>query len=242
MTQNLREDEGATPLTVIEAGPCFVVGKRTVEQDGYESVQLGVGEKKRGTKPLEGFFKKSRVKPLAHVFEFRPKRGGQTFISVKLGQKIGVEIFQKGDRVDVIGWSKGRGFQGVVKRHKFKGGEKAHGSKHGREPGSIGQSAFPSRVIKGRKLPGQMGNKPVTIQNLRVLKVDKENHLLALRGPVPGTEGGYLIIRTALKKGKPRKWKVPSSQQEAPSQETPSKEAAPKQDTSKAPEKPESKS
>lgn len=196
MTQNLREDEGATPLTVIEAGPCFVVGKRTVEQDGYESVQLGFGEKKKVTKPLEGFFKKSRVKPLAHVFEFRPKRGGQTFMSVKLGQKIGVEIFQKGDRVDVTGWSKGKGFQGVVKRHGYSGGPKSHGSMSGRIPGSIGCSTTPGRVIKGKGLPGRMGGKRKTVKNLKVLMVDPERNLLLVKGAVPGSRRGLLLIKT----------------------------------------------
>ena len=196
MTQNLKEDEGATPLTVIEAGPCFVVGKRTVEQDGYESVQLGFGEKKRVTKPLEGFFKKSRVKPLAHVFEFRTKREGQTFISVKLGQKIGVEIFQKGDRVDVTGWSKGKGFQGVVKRHGYSGGPKSHGSMQGRIPGSIGCSTTPGRVIKGKGLPGRMGGKRKTVKNLKVLMVDPERNLLLVKGAVPGSRRGILLIKT----------------------------------------------
>ena len=195
MSRSLREVEGDIPLTVIEAGSCFVVGKRTQERDGYEAVQLGFGEKKRVTKPLEGFFKKVGVKNLSHVFEFRSKGGEQAFMSVTPGQKVGVDIFKEGDRVNVTGWSKGRGFQGVVKRHGYSGGPQTHGSMTGRRPGSIGCSATPGRVIKGKGLPGRMGGKRITVRNLQVLKVYPERNLLLVKGAVPGAVRGILLIK-----------------------------------------------
>jgi large subunit ribosomal protein L3 len=213
MTQVLKEDEGRVPLSVIEAGPCYVVGMRTSAKEGYEAVQLGFGKSKRTTKPLQGVFKRARVEPLAHVFEFRiaesqsdsltmtnpaqEKGEGKTdsAIGYELGQKVGVEIFKEGDHVDVTGWSKGKGFQGVVKRHGYSGGPKTHGAMTGRRPGSIGASTTPGRVIKGKGLPGRMGGKRITVKNLRILKVNPERNLILVRGAIPGAIRGIVLIK-----------------------------------------------
>jgi large subunit ribosomal protein L3 len=201
MTQALKEDEGRVPLSVIEAGPCYVVGMRTSDKEGYEAVQLGFGESKRTTKPLQGVFKRARVKPLAHVFEFRisdsQSDSRATAVGFELGQKVGVEIFKEGDYVDVTGWSKGRGFQGVFKRYGYAGGPKTHGGMTGRRPGSIGASTTPGRVIKGKGLPGRMGGKRITVKNLRILKVDPERNLILVKGAIPGSIRGIVLIKKA---------------------------------------------
>jgi len=195
MSQILHEEEGAIPITVIEAGPCYVLGKRTLEKDGYLAVQVGFGKKKRASKPLEGFFKNAHVDTLAHVIEFRSMRGNKEEISYEPGQKIGVDLFKEGDLVDVTGWAKGRGFQGVVKKHGYSGGPKSHGSMSGRVPGSIGTSTTPGRVIKGKGLPGRMGGNRVTVKNLKVLRVDPGRNLLMVKGAVPGAIRGIVIIK-----------------------------------------------
>ena len=195
MSQILHEEEGAIPITVIEAGPCYVLGKRTLEKDGYLAVQVGFGKKKRASKPLEGFFKNAHVDPLAHVIEFRSMRGNKEEISYEPGQKIGVDLFKEGDLVDVTGWAKGRGFQGVVKKHGYSGGPKSHGSMSGRVPGSIGTSTTPGRVIKGKGLHGRMGGNRVTVKNLKVLRVDPGRNLLMVKGAVPGAIRGIVIIK-----------------------------------------------
>ena len=205
MTQLFDEEGRQIPVTVLEAGPCVVTQVKTQAKDGYNAVQLGFGRKKekRTSRPLIGHFKKAGVSPVQFLREIRTDELG----SLKAGQALDVDQFEVGEYVDVEGPSIGKGFQGVVKRHHFKGGPKSHGSMFCRVAGSIGASSFPSRVIKGVRMPGHMGNEQVTVQNLKVVKVDPENHLLVVRGPVPGTEANCLVIRTSLKRGKPKRWK-----------------------------------
>jgi large subunit ribosomal protein L3 len=190
MTQLLVEQK-ALPATVIKAGPCRVVGIRTKEKDGYEAVLLAYGEKKRANKPMAGVFRKASVTPKNLLAEFK----ADDVEELKLGQEITVEIFKEGEKVDITGWSKGRGFTGVVKRHGFSGGPSGHGSMSHAVPGSIGASANPSRVVKGKKLPGRMGGNRVTTRNLEVVKVDKSEGLIVVRGSVAGARKGYLFIR-----------------------------------------------
>jgi len=206
MTQLFDAEGQEIPVTVLQVGPCVVTALRTKEKNGYNAVQLGFGEKpeKRTSKPLAGYFKKIGVAPRRFLREIRT----DVLEGLEIGKELKVDHFEVGEYVDVEGISIGRGFQGVVKRHHFKGGAKSHGSMFGRVAGSIGASSFPSRVVKGMRMPGQMGNQRITVQNLKVVKVDPENDLLAVRGAVPGTEAGLLVIRTALKRGKERKWKV----------------------------------
>lgn len=214
MTQIYDEAGSALPVTVIQVGPCVVTELRTKEKDGYSAVQLGFMDRpeRKTSKPLAGQFKKSGVSPKRFLREIRT----EALEGLRVGQELKVDQFEAGDFVDVEGISIGRGFQGVVKRHHFRGGPKTHGSMFGRVAGSIGASSFPSRVVKGMKMPGQMGNQRVTIQNLKVVRVDPENHLLIVRGGVPGTEAGYLIVRNALKRGKPRSWKIEQEKIEPP--------------------------
>jgi large subunit ribosomal protein L3 len=197
MTQLFEQDGVVHPATVLKAGPCVVSQVKTVDRDGYEAVQLGLVESRphKENKPTEGHFKKAGVPPTRVRREIRLKSGGEP---VKAGDQINVSIFADGERVDVIGTSRGKGFQGVVKRHHFKGGRMSHGSMFHRAPGSIGASSFPSRVVKGMRAAGRMGGGRVTIQNLKVLRVDPDNHLLILEGGVPGAPSGYLIVRKAV--------------------------------------------
>lgn len=209
MTQLFDKDGKQVCVTVVEAGPCYVTGIRTKEKNGYTAVQLSFDRLKkesRMSKPKIGQFKKLNIPALKLSREFRT----ETISDIQLGNQIAVDTFEEGDFVDVEGVSIGRGFQGVVKRHHFKGdASKSHGSMFGRVPGSIGQSSFPSRVLKGMRAAGHMGDERVTIQNLKVIKVDRERHLIAIQGAVPGIETGYLLIRSALKRGKKdKKWKV----------------------------------
>ncbi|HHM24375.1 MAG TPA: 50S ribosomal protein L3 [Bacteroidetes bacterium] len=195
MTRVFSEDGQNIPVTVIEAGPCFVSQIKTPEKDGYSAVQLGFLEKKEknATKPLLGHFKKANVKPLRVLREFRDFDIGK---ELNLGDQIGVEVFEPGDIVDISGRSKGRGFQGVVKRHRFGGGPKTHGqSDRHRAPGSIGQSSFPSRVLRGLRMAGHMGNRRVTVKNLVVVKVIPEQNLLLVRGGVPGSVNSIVEIK-----------------------------------------------
>jgi len=186
MTQIFGPDGDLIPATVIEAGPVFVVGKKTKEKDNYEAVQVGFDIKKKINKPMKGFLKD--LNNFRWIKEFRTDQ------KFDIGAKIDVSIFTIGDLVNVNGIMKGRGFQGVVKRHKFKGGPATHGHKHNlRAPGSIG-STTPEHVIKGKKMPGHMGVKNVTVRNLKVLEIDSENNLLVLKGAVPGAKGGLLKI------------------------------------------------
>jgi len=194
MTTIFDETGQVIPCTVIEAGPCFVTQIKTKDRDGYEAVQIGFEQKKERlvTKPLMGHFAKSSVKPLRIVREFR----GNGVSEFQPGQQIKVDtVFAKGDFVSVIGTSKGRGFQGVVKRHHFGGGFRTHGqSDRERAPGSIGSSSHPSRVFKGMRMAGRMGGEQVTVHNLRVVGIIADSNLLLVKGSVPGAINGYLEI------------------------------------------------
>jgi large subunit ribosomal protein L3 len=193
MTQLLQDDGTAVPVTVIQAGPCVIVQKKTKQKDGYDAVQLGFVEfikPSRVNKPMTGHFKKSNVAPARFMREV-PVQGED---AANAGDKVMVDIFRQNDLVHVVGTSKGRGFAGFVKRHHFRGGRATHGSMFHRAPGSIGSSAYPSRVLKGMRMAGHLGNSRVTVQNLRVARVDQENNLLFLRGAVPGPTGGYVVV------------------------------------------------
>lgn len=194
MTQVFDESR-LTPVTVIEAGPCQVVAVRTKERDRYEAVQLSFGEVKERklSKPELGHLKKNQASPSRVLREFR-KDGEAT-----VGQFVTVGMFKKGDWVDVIGVSKGKGFQGVVKRHHYAGGPESHGSMFHRAPGSIGASSFPSRVWKGKTLPGQMGSERVTVQRLKVIESRSKENLIFLRGAVPGAANGVVVVRKSKK-------------------------------------------
>ncbi|RMD86824.1 MAG: 50S ribosomal protein L3 [Calditrichaeota bacterium] len=184
-----------TPVTVIEAGPCYVTQIKTDETDGYTAVQLGFEEKKEKhtKKPEMGHFKRAGVKPLRILKEFR---NFDNVEELKLGDEIKVDVFNEGELVKVTGWSKGKGFQGVVKRHGFGGGPKTHGqSDRWRAPGSIGQASFPSRVFKGLKMAGRTGNERVTIRNKRIVKVLPEKNIIMVEGGVPGPRKGLVIIQ-----------------------------------------------
>ncbi len=217
MTQIFNEEGRQIPITVLKVGPCRVTALRTKEKHGYSAVQLGFDsvKEKKLNRAKAGYLKKVNVGPVKFLKEIRTEDLG----GLKIGQELGADQFEVGDFVDVEGTSIGKGFQGVVKRHHFKGSaSKSHGSMFGRVPGSIGASSFPSRVVKGMRAAGHMGQDQVTVQSLKVVKVDAGNHLLAVRGAVPGVEGGYLLVRAALKKKGPRrKWKITAS--EEPSKE-----------------------
>ena len=193
MTQVFQEDGRVERVTVVEAGPCHVTAIRTPDRDGYEAVQLAFGEvkEKRLTKAEVGHLKKADAPALRHVREFRDEAG-----ELQVGDTVTVEVFEKGQTVKVSGISKGKGFQGTVKRHNFSRGPVTHGSHNIRAPGSIGASATPSRVFRGIRGPGQMGNERVTQRGLQVVDVDAERNLLLLRGSVPGPRGATVEIRS----------------------------------------------
>jgi large subunit ribosomal protein L3 len=197
MTQLFGADGTVQPVTVIKAGPCVVIQAKAGNTDGYEAVQLGLVEDRpaRVTRPLAGHYKKAGVPPTRVRREVSVAPGGE---ALKAGDRVLVSLFADGERVDVIGTSRGHGFQGVMKRHHFRGGAATHGSMFHRAPGSIGASSYPSRVVKGMRAAGRMGGRRTTTRNLRVVKVDAEQNLLLLRGAVPGAAGGYLIIRKAV--------------------------------------------
>jgi large subunit ribosomal protein L3 len=212
MTQLFAQDGTVVPGTVIKAGPCVVVQAKTAATEGYDAVQLALVEEQpaRVRKPLAGHYKKAGVPPTRVRREVKIAKGAE---SPKAGDQILVDgVFTNGDRVDVIGISRGKGFQGVVRRHHFRGGAATHGSMFHRAPGSIGASSYPSRVVKGMRAAGRMGGDRVTTRNLKVVQVDAENNLLVLRGAVPGAPGGYVVIRKAVAK-KPE----PQVQAEKPS-------------------------
>lgn len=202
MTQLFQENGVVVPVTVLQAGPCVVVQRKTKENDGYDSVQIGLVEarKKKVTKPLGGHFKKANIPPTRVLREFKLEQGA----TLNPGDRILVSLFKEIDKVDITGTSKGLGFMGVVKRHGFRGGAATHGSMFHRAPGSIGGSSFPSRVFKGMRMGGRTGNQRVTIRNLQVLQVDEEKNLLLVKGAIPGPKGTTIIIRKAkgLKKEK----------------------------------------
>jgi large subunit ribosomal protein L3 len=198
MTQLFAQDGTVVPGTVIKAGPCVVVQTKAMATEGYDAVQLGLVEERpaRVRKPLDGHFKKAGVPPTRVRREVKVAKGAE---APKAGEQVLVTgVFNNGDRVDVIGISRGKGFQGVVKRHHFRGGRATHGSMFHRAPGSIGASSFPSRVVKGMRAAGRMGGDRVTTRNLKVVQIDAENNLLVLRGSVPGAPGGYVVIRKAV--------------------------------------------
>jgi large subunit ribosomal protein L3 len=206
MTQLFQQDGTVTPGTVIKAGPCVVVQTKTAQTDGYEAVQLGLVEERpaRVRKPLAGHYKKAGVPPTRVRREVKVAKGAE---SPKAGDQVLVNtVFTNGDRVDVIGVSRGKGFQGVMKRHNFRGGAATHGSMFHRAPGSIGASSFPSRVVKGMRAAGRMGGDQVTTRNRKVVAVDAENNLLIVHGAVPGAPGNYVVVRKAIaKKPEPQK-------------------------------------
>ena len=220
MTQLFQQDGTVTPGTVIKAGPCVVVQTKTAQTDGYEAVQLGLVEERpaRVRKPLAGHYKKAGVPPTRVRREVKVAKGAE---SPKAGDQVLVNaVFTNGDRVDVIGVSRGKGFQGVVRRHHFRGGAATHGSMFHRAPGSIGASSFPSRVVKGMRAAGRMGGDQVTTRNLKVVAVDAENNLLIVHGAVPGAPGNYVVVRKAIAK-KPE----PQKQAEKPGKTTIAKKA-----------------
>ena len=198
MTQIFDADGTVHPATVIKAGPCVVVQSKNKQTDGYESVQLGLVEETPAKvgKPMAGHYKKANVPPTRVRREVKLAAGGE---APKVGDQVLASIFANGERVDVIGESRGKGFQGVVKRHHFGGGAATHGSMFHRAPGSIGASSFPSRVVKGMRAAGRMGGGRTTIHNLKVLRVDPDNHLLIVEGGIPGAPTAYVIIRKAVK-------------------------------------------
>jgi large subunit ribosomal protein L3 len=194
MTQVYAEDGRAYPVTVIEAGPCVVVQRKSKDKDGYSAVQLGLVEARKAksvTKPMKGHFDKAGLPPCRVLREFRVEDGAE----VKVGDKVSVELFAPGDTITVSGVSRGKGFQGVIKRHNFRGGAATHGSMFHRAPGSIGASAFPSRVLPGMKGAGHMGTDKVTLRKVKVVRVDAGNNLLVVRGAVPGAGGSIVVIR-----------------------------------------------
>ena len=199
MTQVFAEDGAALPATVLKAGPCVVVQRKTAGRDGYESVQLGLVEEApaRVSRPVAGHYAKANVPP-TRVRRELPLTGEGADQEPQEGEQVLVSLFEEGDQVDITGVSRGRGFQGVMKRHGFGGGRATHGSMFHRAPGSIGQSSYPSRVLKGMRAPGRMGGDRVTVRNLRVIQVDADNHRLVVRGAIPGAPGGYVVIRKAV--------------------------------------------
>ena len=200
MTQVFAPDGAVVPVTVLKAGPCVVVGKKTQAKDGYEAVQLGLVEKfsrHKLTKPRRGLFEKNNLPPLKTLREFKYAAKSPEGAEVTVGDQVKVDMFAETVYVDVVGVSRGKGFAGVVKRHHFRGGDASHGSMFHRAPGSIGSSAYPSRVFKGMRMGGHMGSDRVTVKNLKVVRVDVENDLLLVRGAVPGARGTLLLIRKA---------------------------------------------
>ena len=200
MTQIFDENGAVIPVTVIECGPCPVVQVKTVETDGYDAVQLGFGDikEKKLNKPSKGHFAKANVKPTKHVREFRL----EDVTTVKVGDEIKVDTFEAGEKVDIQGITKGKGFQGVIKRHGQSRGPMGHGSMYHRRPGSMGPTSTPGRVFKGKKLPGHMGVETVTIQNLVIVKVDLDKNAILVKGSVPGNKGSILKISDSVKAGK----------------------------------------
>ena len=202
MTQIFGDDGNHIPVTIVQAGPCTVIGHRTQEQHGYDALQIGFEAKKKNVnKPDAGVFKKVNVAPMAVVREIRLEKSEQVQ-AYPVGQALTTEVFAPGELVDVVGITKGKGFQGGVKRHNWKGGEASHGSMFHRAPGSIGASSDPSRVWPGHHLPGRMGGERSTVLNLPVVRVLPEQNLILLRGAVPGAIGGLLVVRKSVKQTK----------------------------------------
>ena len=195
MTQVFRPDGQVVPVTVLKAGPCVVVQRKTPATDGYDAVQLGLVEfARKQNKPITGHLKKAAADGVKYLREFRLKPG---MGDPKPGDKVLVDQFQLAEKVDITGISKGRGFAGTVKRHHFGGGDASHGSMFHRAPGSIGASSYPSRVVPGMRMSGHMGDDQVTVRNLEVVEIDLADNLLLVKGAVPGPNGGYVIVRRA---------------------------------------------
>ena len=204
MTRVFDEGGDALPCTVLQVGPCVVVQKKQKKRDGYEAIQLGFvepGKVKRIRKPQQGHFAVANLPPTRRLREIRLKEGDE---APAVGDKVLVGIFHPDDIVDIVGLSKGKGFQGVMKRHHFSGGAASHGSMFHRAPGSVGASAYPSRTFRGQKMPGRMGGDRVTVKNLRVVRVDEEHNLMLVHGAVPGARGAYLVVRRSLVAPKPK--------------------------------------
>jgi large subunit ribosomal protein L3 len=194
MSQSFDADGNVYPVTVIQAGPCTVIQKKTKTRDGYDALQLGLVEARpvhKPNKPQTGHFLKSGAPVLRLLREFSCTDATE----LKEGDQVLVDIFAVGDTVDVVGTSKGKGFQGVIKRHGFTGGKDTHGSMFHRRPGSIGASSYPSRVVKGMRMAGQMGHTQITTKRLTVVELDKDNNLLVVKGAIPGPAGGYVLIK-----------------------------------------------
>jgi large subunit ribosomal protein L3 len=197
MTQVFTEQGDVVPVTVVESGEMVVVQKKTVEKDGYNAIQVGFGKvkPKNVTKPIKGHFEKAKVEPKKYLREFKV----DNIDDYEVGQKIGVEIFQTGEKVDVIGTSKGKGFAGSIKRHGHHRGPMSHGSKFHRLRGSLGASSYPAKVVKGTKAHGHMGHERVTVLNLEVIKVDVDKNAILLKGAIPGPKKGLVKIREAVR-------------------------------------------
>ena len=198
MTQIFQENGNVVPVTVVEAGPLVVVQKKTVESDGYNSIQVGFVNIKEHkiNKPLKGHFDKANVEYKKYLKEFSVENPDE----FQIGQEIKVDVFAQGDMIDVTGTSKGKGTQGVIKRHGFGRGRETHGSKFHRAPGGMSAGTYPGRVFKGHKMAGRMGNERVTVQNLQVVRVDVEKNLILIKGAIPGPKGGLVTIRQTVKK------------------------------------------
>jgi large subunit ribosomal protein L3 len=197
MTHIFADDGRRIPVTVLEAGPCSVIQKKTVGKDGYNAIQLGFGElsAQRVTKPLIGHFKAAEKGAFRVLRELKVAE----IDSYNVGDELNASIFESGELVDVVGITKGKGFQGVIKRWNFKGGRASHGSRFHRAPGSIGCSATPSRVFKNKKMPGQLGNEQKTVQRLQIVRIDTTENLLLVRGAVPGPKNGFVVIKNTVK-------------------------------------------
>jgi large subunit ribosomal protein L3 len=193
MTRIFTKEGASVPVTVIKASPCFVIDRKTEERDGYKAYVMGFGEKKEKKikKPVLGMCKKAGIPPVEFIREFRVDDTS----AFNVGERVPISLLQEGDRVDVVGWTKGRGFQGVVKRYRFAGGPGSHGSNFNRAPGSSGAHTFPARVIKGKRFPGRMGNERKTIRNLEVVILDEDKGLVGVRGAVPGAGNGLVLIK-----------------------------------------------
>ena len=201
MTRIYREDDGSViPVSIVKAGPCYITDIKKTQDNGYTSIQFGFEEvtEKKLNKPMLGYFKKLGLPPMKILREIRIKDDSE-IANFNVGQKFTVDIFKEGEYVDVTGTSIGKGFQGVVKRHKFRGGPATHGSMSHRAPGSIGGTT-PPRVLKGKRMAGHMGNRRVTMQNLQIVKVIPDENVLLVKGTVPGSSNSYIVIRKALKK------------------------------------------
>jgi len=182
------------PITLIEAGSCYVIQKKDIDRDGYKAIQLGYGELKKPNRPLRGHFEKTKVSPKCILRELRVENPDE----FEIGEEIKIDIFKQGERIDITGISKGKGFSGGVKRWGFRGGRASRGSMFHRAPGSIGSCAIPSRVHKGKKLPGRMGNKRITTKKIEILKVDMDRNILIVKGPLPGHRGSLLLLKKTV--------------------------------------------